>query len=74
MAESLFEETEENLARGVVLPEPELAFTSSDVYALPAFLRTGVPGVSEEPELSILSDLFDFSLALPVTHRNIMMR
>lgn len=68
VAESLFEETEENLALGVVLPELELTgdcFTSSDGYVLPVFLRTGVPGVSDEPELSILSDLVDFSLAFP---------
>lgn len=68
VVESLFEETDENLARGVVLPELELTddcFTSSDGYVLPAFLRPVVPGASEEPELSILSDLVDFSLAFP---------
>lgn len=71
VAESLFEETEGNLARGVVLPELVLTgdcFTSSGGYALPAFLRTGVPGGSEEPVLSILSDLVDFSLVFPNAH------
>lgn len=65
VAESLFDDTEENLALGVVLPEPaELAgdcFTSSDDDGY-AFRRTGVPGVSEEDAvLSILSDLVDFN-------------
>lgn len=65
MAESLFEETEENRARGVVLPDPELAgdcFTSSGEYAPAALLRTGVPGASAEAVLSMLSDLLDFNL------------
>lgn len=73
VVESLFEETEENRARGVVLPELELTgdcFTSSDGYALAAFLRTGVPGVSEDAELSILSDLVDFNLVLPEISEN----
>lgn len=70
VAESLLEETEENLARGVVLPELELTggdcFTSSG--GAHTFLRTGVPGVSEEPELSMLSDrVVGFGLAFPET-------
>lgn len=73
VAESLFEETDENLARGVVLPELELTgecFTSSNGYVFPPCLRIGVPGASEEAELSILSDLVDFNLVFPSAFKN----